>query len=77
MITSIYATNTFDFDKVGGTERLQRLGFDWDVWTNWTVADLSMDDVHAIVREFGDVVVTFFEEPVGHEGIRVSIEIQA
>lgn len=75
MRAEIYATNADRLAEENGIEILKGLGIDWNPEDYYAIKDVSMDDIHAIVKTFKQVVVTYYDEPSGHEGVQLTIEI--
>ena len=75
MIAEIYATNADRLAEENGIEILKGLGIDWNPEDCYAFKDVSMDDIHAIVRTFKHVVVTYYDVPSGHHNVQITIEI--
>ena len=75
MRAEIYATNADKLAEENGIEILKGLGIDWNPDDCCAVKDMSMDDIHAIVRAFRHVVVTYSDEPSGCHNVQLTIEI--
>lgn len=70
MIAEIYAVDD------GAIEAMKALGFEFEGDDFETRGDVNMDMIHEIVRTFKNVVVTFFEEPVGPHKVHITIEVE-
>lgn len=72
MMADIYAVDA------GAIEVMKALGFEFedDDLALEGYGDVNMDMIHEIVRTFRNVVVTFFEEPVGPRKVHITIEVE-
>lgn len=60
----------------GAIEVMKALGFEFEGDDFEGHGDVNMDMIHEIVRTFRNVVVTFFEEPVGPHKVHITIEVE-
>lgn len=75
MMAEICATNPDRLAEDNGIAILKGLGIKWNPDDYYAIKDVSMDDIHAIVKTFKHVVVTYYDDPRENLDIQLTIEI--